>query len=149
MTWLWIAAGLLIATLIVVYVRGRRQRAALATFRTHFPHIARLRLVAACPGLEGVLQEAELRMLFDWIMLQLYGRTQTSGFGELMTWTIDHGESESLQLVAEVTRDAVDHLSASVLEVIDSCEGRTVVGVILDQALGESGRRSTPEKKTA
>ncbi len=149
MTWLWIAAGLLIATLIVVYVRGRRQRAALATFRTHFPHIARLRLVAACPGLEGVLQEAELRMLFDWIMLQLYGRTQTSGFGELMTWTIDHGESESLQLVAEVTRDAVDHLSASVLEVIDSCEGRTVAGVILDQALGESGRRSTPEKKAA
>ena len=88
-------------------------------------------------------------MLFNWIMLQLYGRTHTSGFGELMTWTIEHGESESLQLVAEVTRDAVDRLSAPVLEVIDACEGRTVAGVILDQALGESGRRSTPEKTAA
>ena len=149
MIWLWIAAAVLIAALLVVYARGRRQKAALATFRTHFPRIARLRLIAACPGLDGTLREAELRMLFDWIMLQLYGRTQTSGFGELMQWTMDHGESESLQLVAEVTRDAVDRLSAPVLEVIDGCEGRTVAGVILDQALGESGRRSTPDKKAA
>ncbi len=150
MTWVWISAAVIaIAALLTVYARGRRQKAALAEFRTHFPRIARLRLVAACPGLDGILQEAELRMLFDWIMLQLYGRTHTSGFGELMTWTIDHGESESLQLVAEVTRDAVDRLSAPVLEVIDGCEGRTVAGVILDQALGESGRRSTPEKTAA
>ena len=150
MTWVWIAAAVVaIAALLVIAVRGRRQKAALAEFRTHFPHIARLRLIAACPGLDGILQEAELRMLFDWIMLQLYGRTQTSGFGELMRWTMDHGESESLQLVAEVTRDAVDRLPAPVLEVIDGCEGRTVAGVILDQALGESGRRSTPEKKAA
>ena len=62
---------------------------------------------------------------------------------------MDHGESESLQLVAEVTRDAVDRLPAPVLEVIDGCEGRTVAGVILDQALGESGRRFTPEMKAA
>ena len=141
------AAVIVLAALLIVYARGRRQKSALAEFRTHFPRIARLRLVAACPGLDGILQEAELRMLFDWIMLQLYGRTQTSGFGELMTWTIDHGESESLQLVAEVTRDAVDRLSAPVLDVIDGCEGRTVAGVILDQALGESGRRSTPARK--
>ena len=146
MTWVWIAAAVVLAALLIAYVRGRRQKAALAAFRTHFPHIARLRLIAACPGLDGILQEAELRMLFDWIMLQLYGRTQTSGFGELMQWTMDHGESESLQLVAEVTRDAVDRLPAPVLEVIDGCEGRTVAGVILDQALGEAGRRSTPEK---
>ena len=147
MTWVWISAAVAIAALLTVYARGRRQKAALAEFRTHFPRIARLRLVAACPGLDGILQEAELRMLFDWIMLQLYGRTHTSGFSELMTWTIEHGESESLQLVAEVTRDAVDRLSAPVLEVIDGCEGRTVAGVILDQALGESGRRSTPARK--
>ena len=149
MIWLWIAAAIFVAALLIVYARGRQQKAALATFRTHFPRIARLRLVAACPGLDGTLQEAELRMLFDWIMLQLYGRTQTSGFGELMQWTMNHGESESLQLVAEVTRDAVDRLSAPVLEVIDGCEGRTVAGVILDQALGESGRQSTPDKKAA
>jgi hypothetical protein len=115
-----------------------------AEFRTHFPHIARLRLVAACPGLDGLLQETDLRMLFDWILLQLYGRTQTSGFGELMQWTVEHGESESLQLVAEVTRDSVDRLPAPVLEVIDGCEGRMVAGVILDQALSESGKRIRP-----
>lgn len=149
MTWVWIAVAAAIAALLVIYARGRRQKAALSEFHTHFPRIARLRLVAACPGLDGILQEAELRMLFDWIMLQLYGRTHTSGFGELIQWTMDHGESESLQLVAEVTRDAVDRLPAPVLEVIDGCEGRTVAGVILDQALGESGRRSTPEMKAA
>jgi hypothetical protein len=31
-----------------------------------------------------------------------------------------------------------------VLAVIDGCEGRTVAGVILDQALSESGKRMKP-----
>ena len=44
----------------------------------------------------------------------------------------------------EVTRDAVDRLPAPVLAVIDDCQGRIVAGVILDQSLSESGRR-TPE----
>ena len=141
MLWLWIAAAVVLILLLASLARGRKQKAAVATIRTHFPHVARLRLVAACPGLDGVLHEADLYMLFDWIMLQLYGRTHTSGFSELMQWSVQHGESESLELVAEVTRDAVDRLPAPVLHMIDGCEGRTVVGVILDQALSESSRR--------
>jgi len=141
MPWPWIVAAVVLVLLLAFYARGRKQKAAVATLRTHFPHVARLRLVAACPGLDGVLHEADLRMLFDWIMLQLYGRTHTSGFSELMQWSIEHGESESLQLVAEVTREAVDRLPAPVLHMIDGCEGRTVVGVILDQSLSESRRR--------
>ncbi len=84
-------------------------------------------------------------MLFDWIMLQLYGRTQTSDFGELMQWTVEHGESGKPAAGGRSTRDAVDRLPAPVLEVIDDCEGRTVAGVILDQALSESGARSAPD----
>lgn len=145
MLWLWIAAAVVLVLFLAFYARGRRQKAAVATIRTHFPHIARLRLVAACPVLDGLLHEADLRMLFDWIMLQLYSRTHTSNFGELMQWTTEHGESESLQLVAEVTREAVDRLPAPVLHIIDGSEGRTVAGVILDQALSESGRGFRPE----
>ncbi|NUT01698.1 MAG: hypothetical protein HOP96_12065 [Sphingomonas sp.] len=141
MSWSWIAVAALAAVLLALAIRARKQRATVAAFRAQFPHIARLRLIAACPGLDGVLQETELRLLFDWILLQLYGRTQTSDFGELMHWTFEQGEAESLQLVAEVTRDAVDRLPAPVLEVIDACEGRTVAGVILDQSLSESGRK--------
>jgi hypothetical protein len=144
MPWPWIAAAVLLLLLVAFSIRGRRQKAAVAALRARFPHIARLRLVAACPGLDGVLQETELRMLFDWIMLQLYGRTHASGFRELMQWTVEHGEAESLQLVAEVTRDAADRFSAPVLAVIDTCEGRTVAAVILDQALSESGRSKRP-----
>ena len=140
MFWLSVFAAVAIAMLIALYAHGQKQKATVAAFRTRFPHIARLRLVAACPKLDGVLQETELRMLFDWILLQLYGRTQTSGFDELMQWTATHGEAESLQLVAEVTRDAVERLPAPVLAVIDDCQGRTVAGVILDQSLSESGR---------
>lgn len=145
MLWLWIAAAIFLLLLLASYARGRKQKATVATIRTHFPHIARLRLVAAYPVLDGLLHEADLRLLFDWIMLQLHGRTHTSNFGELMQWTVEHGESESLQLVAEVTRDAVDRLPAPVLHIIDGCEGRTVAGVLLDQALSESGRRFRPE----
>ena len=145
MPWLWIAAAVVILLLLASYARRRKQSDTVATLRTRFPHIARLRLIAACPGLDGLLHEADLRLLFDWIILQLYGRTHTSGFGELMQWTVEHGESESLQLVSEVTRDAVDRLPAPVLHMIDGCEGRTVVGVILDQSLSESRRRFRQE----
>jgi hypothetical protein len=145
MLWLWIAAAVVILLLLASYARRRKQMDTVATLRTRFQHVARLRLIAACPGLDGLLHEADLHLLFDWIMLQLYGRTHTSGFGDLMQWTVKHGESESLQLVAEVTRDAVDRLPAPVLHMIDGCEGRTVAGVIIDQALSESGRNFRPE----
>lgn len=145
MFWISVLAAVAVAILVALALRRQKQRATVATFRARFPHIARLRLAAACPGLDGVLQETELRMLFDWILLQLHGRTNTSSYGELMQWTIDHGEAESLQLVAEVTRDAVDRLPAPVLAVIDDCQGRTVAGVILDQSLSESGRKPVRE----
>jgi hypothetical protein len=145
MLWLGIAAALSMVLLLAIWSRKQKQKAAVAGIRTQFPHIARLRLVAACPGLDGVLQETELRMLFDWILLQLCGRTHTSDFGDLMRWTIEHGEGETLALVSEVTRDAVDRLSSPVLQVIDGCEGRVFAGVILDRALSESGRKIAPE----
>lgn len=132
-----------------VHARRRKQRATVAALRANFPLIARMRLVAACPGLSGILQETELRMLFDWILLQLYGRTGSPGFGELMQWTLEHGESETLQLVAEVTRDAVDRLPAPALQVIDGCEGRTFAAVILDQSLTEAGERIGQESSAS
>jgi hypothetical protein len=141
MIWISVLAAIAVVILIALAVRRQKEQAAVAAFRSCFPHIARLRLAAACPGLDGVLQETELRMLFDWILLQLHGRTHTSTYRELMQWTVEHGEAESLQLVAEVTRDAVDRLPAPVLAVIDDCQGRTVAGVILDQSLSESGRK--------
>jgi hypothetical protein len=145
MLWLGIAAALLLIFLLASWGRKQKQKAAVTGIRIHFPHIARLRLVAACPGLDGVLQEMELRMLFDWILLQLYGRTRTSDFGDLMRWTIEHGEGETLELVSEVTREAVDRLSSPVLQVIDNCEGRVFAGVLIDQAVSESGRKIAPE----
>ena len=145
MLWLGIAVGLLLLFLAASWSRKRKQKAAVAGIRAHFPRIARLRLIAACPGLDGILQEIELRLLFDWILVQLYGRTQTSDFGDLMRWTIEHGEGESLQLMSEVTRDAVDRLPAPVLQIIDGCEGRVLAAVIIDQALSETGRNIAPE----
>lgn len=145
MLWFGIAAALLFLFLLASWSRRQKQKAAVSGIRSHFPHIARLRLIAACPGLDGVLQETELRMLFDWILLQLCGRTQTSDFGQLMRWTVEHGEGETLQLVSEVTRDAVDRLPAPVLQVIDGCEGRVLAGVLIDQSLSESGRKIQPE----
>jgi hypothetical protein len=141
----WIGIAVILVFLLASWSRKQKQKAAVAGIRTHFPHIARLRLVAACPGLDGVLQEAELRMLFDWILLQLYGRTQTADFGSLMRWTIEHGETETLQLVADVSRSAVDRLSAPVLQAIDGCQGRLWAAVIIDQALSEAGERISPE----
>jgi len=125
--------------------RKAKQREALTGLRREFPHIARLRLVAACPGLAGVLGGAELRMLFDWILLQIHGRTGTSDLGELMQWSIQHGEAETTSLTADVSREAVDRLPQPVLAAIDTCKGREVAAVLIDQALGESGRKITPE----
>lgn len=141
----WIGIAVILVCLLASWSRKQKQKAAVAGIRTHFPHVARLRLIAACPGLDGVLQETELRMLFDWILLQLYGRTRTADFGDLMRWTIEHGESESLQLVSDVSREAVDRLPSIVLQVIDGCQGRVLAGVIIDQSLSEAGERISPE----
>ena len=63
----WLLLILAVVALFWLASLGRKakQKEALAAVRREFPKIARLRLVAACPGLDGVLGDAELRMLFD------------------------------------------------------------------------------------
>jgi hypothetical protein len=139
----WLLLLLVVAALFWLAAVGRkaRQREAVTALRAHFRHIARLRLVAACPGLDGVLQEADLRILFDWILLQLYGRTGTSRLDELMQWSLARGEREATRLTAEVSRAAVDHLPRPVLAAIDECQGRDLAAVLIDQSLTEAGQR--------
>jgi hypothetical protein len=145
LVWLWLAAAIALLLWFAALSRKRKQRAAVAGLRAEFPPIARMHLVAACPKLDGVLDEASLRMLFNWMLIELYRRTGSSGLGELMQWSIETGEVESRRLVAEVSRAAVDRLPQPVLAIIDECGGRTVAGVLLDDALNESGRRIGPE----
>lgn len=140
---------LIIAALILLLVlasAGRRakQREAVAGLRADFARISRLRLVAACPGLDGTIRDAELRLLFDWMLLQLYRRTGARRFEELMRWSVKHGEVETTRLTAVVVRQAVDRLPRAVLAVIDECDGRAFAAVLLDQALTEAGRRIAP-----
>ena len=143
----WLLLILAVVALFWLASTGRKakQKEALAGLRREFPRIARLRLVAACPGLDGVLGEAELRMLFDWILLQSYGRTQTSNIGELMRWSVEHGAAASTALTADVSREAVERLPQPVLTVIDDCQGREVAAVLIDQSLTEAGERISPE----
>ena len=143
----WLLLILAVVALFWLASTGRKakQKVALAGLRREFPRIARLRLVAACPGLDGVLGEAELRMLFDWILLQSYGRTQTSNIGELMRWSVEHGAVETTALTADVSREAVERLPQPVLTVIDDCQGRAVAAVLIDQSLTEAGERISPE----
>jgi hypothetical protein len=144
MTWLLLI--LAVAALFGLASLGRKakQKEAVAKLRREFPRIARLRLVAACPGLDGVLGDAELRMLFDWILLRVYGRTGTSQLGELMQWSIEHGAAETTALTADVSREAVERLPRPVLAVIDDCQGREVAAVLIDQSLTEAGERIGP-----
>jgi len=143
----WLLLILAVAALFWLASIGRKakQKQAVAGLRREFPRIARLRLVAACPGLDGVLGEADLRMLFDWILLRIYGRTGTSQFGELMQWSIKHGQAETTALTADVSREAVERLPQPVLAAIDNCQGRELAAVLIDQSLTEAGERIGPE----
>jgi len=147
----WLLLILAVAALFWLASTGRkaRQTEALAKLRREFPRIARLRLVAACPGLDDVLGDAELRMLFDWILLRLHGRTSTSNLAELMQWSVKHGETETTALTADVSREAVQRLPQPVLAVIDDCQGREVAAVLIDQSLTEAGERIRPKLANA
>ena len=147
MAWLWFFLAIVLLFTLASFGRKQKQRAAVASIRGHFPRIARMRLIAACPNLEGVLDEASLRMLFDWILIAMYRRTGASDLGELMQWSLQKGDVEAARLTAEVTREAVDRLPQPVLQVIDDCGGRTVAGVLIDEALTESGHRHAPKLK--
>lgn len=143
----WLLLILAVAVLFWLASLGRKakQREALAGLRREFPRIARLRLTAACPGLDGVLGEAELRMVFDWILLSMYGRTGTSRIGDLMRWSVEHGAAETTSLTADVSREAVERLPQPVLAAIDDCQGRELAAVLIDQSLTEAGERIGPE----
>ena len=145
MTWLLLILAVAALFWLASIGRKAKQRAAVAGLRREFPRIARLRLVAACPGLDGVLSDADLRMLFDWILLRIYGRTSTSNFGELMRWSVEHGETETTALTADISREAVELLPKPVLTAIDACQGRELAAVLIDQALTEAGERIRPE----
>ena len=62
-----------------------------------------------------------------------------------MQWSIDHGQSETTALTADVSREAVERLPQPVLAVIDNCQGREVAAVLIDQSLMEAGERIRPE----
>ena len=145
MKWLLIIVALIVLAFVVSLGRRQNERAAVRALRSQFAHIARLRLVAACPGLDGVLDEADLRFLFDWILIESCRRTGASGLGQLMQWSLDKGEPAARELTADVARQAVDRLPRPVLTAIDGCEGRTVAAVILDEALTEAGQRVAPQ----
>ena len=145
MGWLLLILAVVALFWLASVGRKAKQREAVAKLRREFPRIARLRLVAACPGLDGVLADAELRMLFDWMLLRLYGRTATSNLGELMQWSVKHGEAETTALTADISREAVERLPQPVLAAIDDCQGRAVAAVLIDQSLTEAGERIRPK----
>jgi hypothetical protein len=143
----WLLLFLAVAALFWLASLGRKakQQEALAGLRREFPRIARLRLVSACPGLDGVLADAELRMLFDWMLLRLHGRTRTAQLRELLQWSIEHGQAATTALTADVSREAVQRLPQPVLAVIDDCHGREIAAVLIDQSLNEAGERIRPK----
>ena len=146
---IWLLLFIAIVALVVFMgQKGKRsaQQEALGRLRDEFPKIGRLRLVAACPGLDGVLEQGDLRQLFDWIMIQLFRRSNTSSLTGLMNWSIKQGEEAANAITAEVTREAVDRLPARSLAAIDECQGREFAAVVLDQALTEAGERATKKR---
>jgi hypothetical protein len=140
-----IIAAVALFILFAVASRKRKQRAAVRGLREQFPRIARIRLIAACPGLDGLLDEPSLRLLFDWMLIEIHRRTGTSSFGELMQWSVDNGEARAMAMVSDVSNEAIDRLPAPVLAEIEACGARAMVAVILDEALTEAGRRIGPE----
>src|SRR5689334_19349537 len=104
MIWLLIIAG--IAFILFMASKGRKtaQEEAIGRLRLQYPKVARLRLVAACPGLDGVLEESDLRPVFDWIMIQMFRRSNTSSLSGLMNWSIKQGEEAATAMTAEVSR---------------------------------------------
>lgn len=144
MGWLLLLIAVAVLFWLASLGRSARERQAMGELRREFPKIARLRLVAACPGLDGKLDEADLRLLFDWILLQLYGRTGAASLEKLMQWSLRNGEERTTRLTADISRSAVGRLPQPVLAAIDACEGREVAAVLIDQALMEAGQRVAP-----
>lgn len=147
MKWLLIIALVLALALLAARGRNRTRHQVQRRLRSQFAHIARLRLVAACPQLDGVLHEADLRFVFDWMLVELCRRTGASDLPGLIRWSADRGEPEATRLNAEVTRAAIDRLPRPALDAIDQCQGRVVAGVLIDEALTEAGQRLAPKAR--
>ena len=94
-----------------------------------------------------MLEESDLRPVFDWIMIQMFRRSNTSSLSGLMNWSIKQGEEAATAMTAEVSRQAVDRLPARALAAIDDCQGREFAAVVLDEALTEAGERATAKKR--
>jgi hypothetical protein len=144
---LWLLAAIVLLFVLAALSRRARQQAAVRGLRTHFTAIARMRLSAAFPGLDGVLADADLERLFDAILADMYRRAGVGRFGDLMRWSVEQGEAVTAAMAAEVARDAVDRLPPPALAVIDRCDGRIMAGVIIDEVLTESGSRIAPQLK--
>jgi hypothetical protein len=147
----WLILIAIVAFILFMAAKGKKtaQQEAFGRLRAEFPKIGRLRLIAACPGLDGVLQEGDLRQVFDWIMIQLFRRSNTSSLSGLMDWSIKQGEAKATAMTAEVAREAVDRLPQRILTAIDDCQGREFAAVVLDQTLTEAGERaiSAPRRR--
>lgn len=145
----WLLLVGVVAFVLFMAAKGKKtaQQEALGRLRNEFPKVGRLRLIAACPGLDGVLEEGELRQVFDWIMIQLFRRSNTSSLSGLMDWSVKQGEAAATAMTAEVSREAVDRLPQRVLTAIDDCQGREFAAVVLDQALTEAGERAVTARR--
>ena len=142
---LCLLAAVVLLFFLAALSRRAKQRAAVRGLGAQFPAIARMRLAATFPGMDDTLTDAALAGLFDWMLAEMYRRASVASFGELMRWSVVQGEAQSAALAAGAARDAVDRLPAPALAVIDACYGRVLAGVILDEALTESGSRMGPQ----
>lgn len=145
--WLWII--LLAVALLAVAAFKRRPKklqSAVSRLRAHFPRIAHQRLVGNFHELDPILDQATLRMLFDWMMAQAYCRTGSDGFGELMRWQAEHGEAQMNAMLEAVIRDSVDVLPQPALRVIDTHRGREFAAILIGHSLTEAAARVAPAR---
>ena len=146
MLWLLIVAGVLVLLLVFAATNRRaKQRAAVRGLRTHFPRIARQRLVGNFPELDPVLDQTTLRLLFDWMLAQAYCRTNSRGLGDLMRWETENGKAAMAGMLEGLTADAVERLPRPALQVIDESQGRMLAAVIIEQSISEAGARIAPQ----
>ena len=150
MKWKWIIGGAGGVALLAAFTRRQQQeheqqRTAVGGLRRHFPRIARMRLVAACPDIERHLDDRSLEPVFDWMVDEMCRRSGACDFPTLLHWAVERGQPEMDSLSSDVTRDAVERLPRRALKVIDGCHGRTYAAAVFDLALSEAGQRTAPE----
>ena len=147
----WIAGGAGALVLLTSLSRKRRhqkqQTGAAALLRRHFPRIARMRLVGACPDLDAQLQDRDLERLFDWMVDQMCRRSGACDFTALLHWATEQGQPKLGMLASDVSRDALERLPRRALAIIDECHGRAFAAAVLDLSLSEAAHRSASELK--